>query len=55
MPYARSTQREDLYMYICYHDVVQKEMLEARIIEPSESEWAFPVALARKKDGALWI
>ena len=39
-----------------YRDTVKKELKEMEedgIIEQSESEWAFPIVLVRKKDGTL--
>ena len=40
-----------------YTEVIKEleEMKEAGIIEPSKSEWAFPIVVVRKKDGKVRI
>jgi len=45
-PYRKSTPERELIK-----DEVRK-MLDAKIIQPSKSPWAFPVVLIRKKDGS---
>ena len=40
-----------------YQDQVQEELRETEasgVIEPSNSEWAFPIVMMKKKDGSLY-
>ena len=51
-PIKQAVRRPPLHLRQEAHDEVKK-MLRQGVIEPSQSPWASPVVLVRKKDGSL--
>ena len=53
---ARTIRQPPYRLRHAYYELVRKEleeMQEKGVIEPSNSEWASPIILVRKKDGSM--
>lgn len=53
---ARPIKQTPYHIPYAYREMVKKELVEVEekgIIEPSTSDWAFPLVLVGKKDGTM--